>query len=84
MKVAMINVYNSLQDELDKSQVHMLLQVHDELVLEVKKDKLNRVARLIKEEMETAVELDVPLIVDLQVGDNWRDKEDYEVDLKLF
>ena len=84
MKVAMIDVYNRLQSEEIRDQARMLLQVHDELVLEVKQDLLTRTARIIKEEMETAVDLDVPLIVDLQTGSNWRDKQDYELDLKLF
>lgn len=75
MKKAMINVYNKL-NTVDL-RAKMLLQVHDELVLEVHKDDLSELAKLLKYEMENAVKLDVPLIVDLQVAKNWKEKEDY-------
>lgn len=71
MKIAMNLVYDRLIKE--KYKVRILLQVHDEIVLEVKKEHLPEVADLVKEEMEKAVELDVPLIVDLKKGNNWRD-----------
>ncbi len=75
MKVALIRVYKRLKNHNYKARI--LLQVHDELVIEVWKDDLSRVAGIVKEEMERAVKLDVPLIADVQVGQNWRDKEDY-------
>ena len=75
MKKAMINVYNKL-NTVDL-RANMLLQVHDELVLEVHKDDLSELAKLLKDEMENAVKLDVPLIVDLQIAKNWKEKEDY-------
>lgn len=78
MKIAMIRVYNRLQQ--GDFQARILLQVHDELVLEVKRDDLPVLARLVKEEMEKAVSLSVPLIVDIQIGENWRDKEDYRLE----
>ncbi|MFW6035861.1 MAG: DNA polymerase, partial [Halothermotrichaceae bacterium] len=77
MKLAMINVYERLQQE--DYFARMLLQVHDELVLEVKKDNLNCTASLVKEEMENAIKLDVPLIADIQVGENWKDKKGYKI-----
>ncbi len=78
MKIAMIDLYNSLKDK--NSIARILLQVHDELVLEVKKEVLADIARTVKENMESAVELEVPLIVDLQVGDNWKEKRDYHLE----
>ena len=74
MKIAMIDVFQAMQSSSTDAKI--LLQVHDELVLEVPREELKDVALLIKERMEKAVALDVPLLVDLQVGDNLRDKED--------
>lgn len=78
MKVAMNEVYDALKDR--DFRARLLLQVHDELILEVPHSELQPVARLVKEEMEAAVDLDVPLIVDLQIGENWRDKKDYDLE----
>ena len=77
MKLAMIDVYDYLQN--NDYDANLLLQVHDELILEVKKEDLNKTAKNIKRIMEETVSLSVPLIVDIQTGKNWRDKEDYEV-----
>jgi DNA polymerase-1 len=49
----------------------MLLQVHDELVLEVPEDELEEIRQLVPEIMSTAVELSVPLKVDMKTGNNW-------------
>jgi DNA polymerase-1 len=49
----------------------MLLQVHDELVFDIYKPELEDLKTLIKTEMENAYKLDVPLDVDLDIGDNW-------------
>jgi DNA polymerase-1 len=51
----------------------MVLQVHDELLFEVPEEELNAVRTLVKEKMENAVTLDVPLQVDIGVGKNWSD-----------
>jgi DNA polymerase-1 len=51
----------------------MLLQVHDELVFECPPEELDAVSALVKKEMEGACALKVPLLVDIGVGDNWRD-----------
>ncbi|MFP4661440.1 MAG: DNA polymerase I [Halanaerobiales bacterium] len=75
MKKAMINVYDKFK-QVDL-QVKMLLQVHDELVIEVHREDLDKVARILKKEMENAVQLDVPLTVDLQIAENWKEKQDY-------
>lgn len=69
IKLAMVNVYNRLNKEDLKSS--LILQVHDELILNVKKDELEIVKKLVKEEMENAYELKVPLDVDLNIGYNW-------------
>jgi DNA polymerase-1 len=79
MKKSMIDVYDAL--EKNEMDINILLQVHDELVFEVIEDDLEDAAKLIKKKMEAVVDLDVPLIVDLQIADNWRDKKDYEVGL---
>jgi DNA polymerase I len=47
--------------------------VHDELLVEAPQDEAERVAELLRREMESAVELDVPLLVEVGIGDNWMD-----------
>jgi DNA polymerase I len=69
MKVAMLAVQRRLRDE--KKQAKMLLTVHDELVFEVPPDELPEVAALVRHEMANALNLQVPLKVDLSAGDNW-------------
>ena len=65
----MIDVDNWLSDE--KLQSQMIMQVHDELVLEVPENELDKVISGLRDRMAGAVELDVPLLVDVGVGDNW-------------
>lgn len=77
IKLAMLRVHAALRDQELKSK--LLLQVHDELVLEVPEAELDQVARLLKKEMEQVWELDVPLVVDVYYGRNWRDTEPYEL-----
>ncbi len=69
IKVAMVNIQNRLEKE--KLHTKMILQVHDELVFEVKAAELEKVKKLVKHEMENAITLDVPLKVDMGVGKNW-------------
>ncbi len=69
IKIAMINIYNKLNEGNYKTK--MLLQVHDELVFDVPKNELETISSLIKHEMENAFTLNVPLDVELGVGDNW-------------
>jgi DNA polymerase-1 len=76
IKMAMVKLFRELRGSRD---VYMLLQVHDELVFEVRKDKLRHAALLIKKEMEGACELAVPLVAELKTGPNWRDMEKYAV-----
>src|SRR5690606_27078699 len=69
IKLAMIHIHNLLEER--GVQTTMLLQVHDELVFEVPPDELSEMRQVIVHEMEHAAELDVPLVVDVGVGDNW-------------
>ncbi len=73
MKIAMIDVTEALEKEGFESKV--LLQVHDELILEVPEDELEAVSRVVRDKMEAAVELDIKLEADLKVGDNWKKME---------
>jgi len=70
IKLAMIDV-QKLIDKKYRDNVRMLLQVHDELLFEVKRDMVGDVAREIKEIMESAHHFDVPIVVDAKSGDNW-------------
>lgn len=74
MKLAMIAVFRWLQRQ-PADEAALLLQVHDELVLEVHQDRIAYYADAIKHEMESVVRLAVPLTVDVQVGENWAELE---------
>jgi len=69
IKRAMIKAYNSLQ----KSDISalMIMQVHDELVFEVAQNQVDALSKLLHDEMESAADLNVPLLVDIGVGKNW-------------
>jgi DNA polymerase I len=69
IKIAMIRLDQKLRD----FEATLLLQVHDELVLEAPPSETETVARLVKQEMESVCKLEVPLLVDTGVGNNWRD-----------
>ncbi len=69
IKIAMINIQSKLINRAYKSK--MLLQVHDELVFDVFKPELNDIISLVKEEMENAFSLKVPLDIDMNYGKNW-------------
>ncbi len=71
IKLAMIRVANELQKR--KMQSKMILQVHDELIFDVPKNELNELVELVKDCMENAVTLDVPLVVDIKAGPSWYD-----------
>ncbi len=71
IKVAMINIYEKFKNENLKSK--MILQVHDELNFDVFIPELERVKEIVKKEMEHAVELDVPLTVEMNDAKNWLD-----------
>jgi len=71
MKRAMNNMYKALIDGKFKSKI--LLQVHDEMVIEAPDDEVETVAALLKNTMESAVNYDVKFIAEVGIGDNWRD-----------
>src|SRR5690606_1479191 len=71
IKIAMNNIHDRLQKE--QLQTKMLLQVHDELVFDVPKNEIEIIKPIIKEEMENAFQLIVPLEVEIGVADNWLD-----------
>lgn len=78
IKLAMIDVFNKLQQRGLESS--LLLQVHDELVLEVPKERSQEVAALVKSSMENAYQLKVPLLVTVKQGPNWYDMKEIMVD----
>ncbi len=71
VKIAMLKVDEAFRRE--KLQARMVMQVHDELLIEAPMQEAERVAAILKREMETAVDLDVPLEVEVGTGGNWMD-----------
>ena len=71
MKLAMINVYNELKTRKLESKI--VLQVHDEMMLEVPIEEAQEVKQIVKEKMENVIKLKVPLIADVSEADNWYD-----------
>ncbi len=71
IKLAMIRIHEALEKR--KARTKMILQVHDELVFEAHKDEIDELKPLVKELMETALPLNVPVIADTGVGNNWLD-----------
>ena len=69
IKLAMIRIAEKLRGR----ETRMLLQVHDELVFEAPPGEVDEIRSLVKTEMESVRKLDVPMVVDVGVGDNWRD-----------
>ena len=65
----MIDIHREIESR--KLHSRMLLQVHDELVFDVKKTEKETLMRIVKEKMEQAISLDVPLEIDIGVGKNW-------------
>lgn len=71
IKLAMIRIDEILRR--DKLETKMLLQVHDELLFESPPQEVEEVAQMVKREMENVHRLNVPMVVDVGIGDNWRD-----------
>jgi DNA polymerase I len=71
IKIAMIKINEEIKDK-DK-EIRLLLQIHDELIFEVKKDKINYYLALIKKTMIEAIDLKVPILVKEAIGDNWQE-----------
>lgn len=69
VKVAMVNVDSELKKRNLKSK--LILQIHDELILNVPADEKPQVMQLVKEQMEQAMQLSVPLKVEVSFGSNW-------------
>ena len=69
IKIAMINIHRRMKKENWQSK--MLLQVHDELVFDVPKTEVETLSAMVKEEMENAFSLEVPLLVEVGIGENW-------------
>ena len=69
MKIAMINVYNELQER--KLDAKLILQIHDELIIECKTEEKESVKALLKECMENACNLSIPLKVEVSEAKNW-------------
>ena len=71
MKIAMIDFSKKLKENNLKSK--MIMQVHDELVVEALKTELDHIKKLIRESMELHQPLAVPLVVDISTGDTWKE-----------
>ncbi|MEX1376958.1 MAG: DNA polymerase I [Eubacteriales bacterium] len=69
IKLAMIAVHDKLKKE--NMQSNMILQVHDELIIDTHKSEIDKVKKILKKEMESVFELDCPLVVDISEGKNW-------------
>ena len=69
IKLAMVHVWQRLRDE--KLQARLLLQVHDELIVEAPEEEIDEVKRILKEEMENVVHYSVPLTTEVGVGKTW-------------
>lgn len=69
IKLAMVRIYKRLKDGGYKSR--LILQVHDELIIEALPEEKDKVSKILAEEMEQAIELSVPLVVDMSWGDSW-------------
>ena len=71
IKIAMVRVQQRLEKE--NRRARLILQVHDELIVEAPQEEADEIARLLKEEMEGAVSLSVPMVADAHVGKTWYD-----------
>ena len=69
MKIAMINMHKAIKTR--KSEAKLILQVHDELILDTPKDEIDKIVSLVTDSMMGAANLDVPLEIDIGIGDNW-------------
>ncbi|OFW08630.1 MAG: DNA polymerase I [Acidobacteria bacterium RIFCSPLOWO2_12_FULL_59_11] len=76
MKLAMLRVHRELRER--EPAARLILQVHDELVLEVPKDQVQETAALVRSAMEQAHPFKVPLVAEVAAGPNWRDMEDVQ------
>ena len=71
MKIAMIKVYNEMKEQNLKAKI--VLQVHDEMMIEAPENEVEQVKEILKTSMESAANLKVPLIAEISVASNWYD-----------
>ena len=71
IKIAMVKISDKIK--LNNFKSKMLVQVHDELIFEIYKPELQKMKELIKKEMESVFTLNVPLTVDIGIGENWHE-----------
>jgi DNA polymerase-1 len=76
IKLAMTKIFEEFNLNRDNKDLRMILQVHDELVFEIKEEKLKECAARIQDIMENVYKLNIPLKVDLKYGDSWGEMED--------
>ncbi|MGQ9778320.1 MAG: DNA polymerase I [Bacillota bacterium] len=76
IKVAMVRIHRRLKESSLRAK--LILQVHDELIFELPREELHPLAALVREEMENAVRLNVPLVVEVKAGPNWAEMEAVE------
>ena len=69
IKIAMVKVFRRLRDE--KLDAHLILQIHDELIVEAENGAAEKAAEILKREMENAAKLSVPLRADVKIGASW-------------
>ena len=69
IKIAMVKIFERLEKELPSAK--LIMQVHDELIIEVEKDKAEKAAEILKTEMENAADMRVTLLADVNVGKTW-------------
>ncbi len=74
IKVAMVKIYNELKKS--KSKTKLIIQIHDELIFDVPKDELGEIKPMVKEYMESAIKLTVPVKVNIKYGKNWADAKE--------
>ena len=74
IKLAMVAIHNDLKQ--DKCKAKMIMQIHDELVFDVRLDESKKFVALVKDKMEHALKLDVPIKVDMKMGRNWLEMEE--------
>ena len=69
MKIAMIKVYNRIKKENLESK--LVLQIHDEIIIDTKKQEVDKIEKILKEEMMHATELKTKLLIDIEKGETW-------------
>ena len=69
IKIAMVSVYKRLKAE--NLNAKLILQVHDELIIETDESCAEKVAEILKEEMESCVKLSIPMTADVNIGNSW-------------